>query len=235
MLPFQAVKIETPKGGNVTKTGELGNVIQESVQVADMYVRSQARTLGIDPEDFDKYNVHVDSPTDGGVDGPSAGQAFATLMVSVRTGIPIRKDVAMTGKIDLLGNALAIGGVKEKLLGAMQSGIKTVLIPEANVKDLEDVPQNVKNALTIIPVKNNMEVLKHALVEMPKPIETKAKVTSETGSDLLAGLDDATVRKLVNGLLQNAFKNAVADQVPANDDASPAAPRTVPAAAASPK
>jgi ATP-dependent Lon protease len=125
----------------------------------------------VKPPQFDKIDIHVHVP-DGATpkDGPSAGLAMVTSIVSVLTKIPVRKDVAMTGEVSLRGNAMPIGGLKEKLLAALRGGIKTVLIPQDNAKDLPDIPDNVKEGLTIIPVSHVSEVLKHALVSVPEPI-----------------------------------------------------------------
>jgi ATP-dependent Lon protease len=135
-------------------------------------VRSRAIDFGIEPPLFDKKDIHVHVP-EGATpkDGPSAGVAMATAIVSVLTGIPVRADVAMTGEITLRGRVLPIGGLKEKLLAALRGGLKTVLIPEENAKDLAEIPDNVKSGLDIIPVGRVGEVLRHALVRMPEPIE----------------------------------------------------------------
>ena len=134
-------------------------------------MRSRATRFGIEPPSFEKTDVHIHVP-DGATpkDGPSAGAAMATAIVSVLTGIPIRKDVAMTGEVTLRGRVTAIGGLKEKLLAALRSGVKTVLIPKENEKDLADIPENVKSALEIIPVSTMDEVLSLALTRMPEPI-----------------------------------------------------------------
>jgi ATP-dependent Lon protease len=161
-----------PGKGKMTVTGNLKDVMKESISAAASYVRSRAVDFGIEPPVFDKRDIHVHVP-EGATpkDGPSAGTAMATAMVSLLTGIPIRKDVAMTGEITLRGRVLPIGGLKEKLLAALRGGIKKVLIPEDNAKDLADIPENVKNALDIVPVSRVGEVLEHALVRMPEPIE----------------------------------------------------------------
>ena len=153
-------------------TGKLGDVMKESIDAANSYVRSISAEVGIKPPKFDKTDIHVHVP-EGATpkDGPSAGLAMVTSIVSVLTGIPVRKDLAMTGEVTLRGNALPIGGLKEKLLAALRGGIKTVLIPEENEKDLADIPENVKSALEIIAVKYVSEVLKIALIEAPVPIE----------------------------------------------------------------
>jgi ATP-dependent Lon protease len=135
-------------------------------------VRSVSPKLGIKPPRFDHWDIHVHVP-EGATpkDGPSAGLAMVTSIVSVLTQIPVRKDIAMTGEVTLRGNALAIGGLKEKLLAALRGGIKTVLIPQENEKDLPEIPDNVKEGLEIIPVSHVSEVLEHALVSKPEPIE----------------------------------------------------------------
>ena len=161
-----------PGKGRMTVTGNLRDVMKESISAAASYVRSRAIDFGIEPPMFDKSDIHVHVP-EGATpkDGPSAGVAMATAIVSIMTGIPISKDVAMTGEITLRGRVLPIGGLKEKLLAALRGGIKKVLIPEENAKDLAEIPDNVKNALEIIPVSRMGEVLVHALARMPEPIE----------------------------------------------------------------
>ena len=153
-------------------TGKLGDVMKESIDAASSYVRSISPKIGVKPPKFDKVDIHVHVPEGAKPkDGPSAGLAMVTSIVSVLTGIPVRKDVAMTGEVTLRGNALAIGGLKEKLLAALRGGIKTVLIPQENEKDLAEIPDNVKQGLEIIPVSHVSEVLKIALVSKPEPIE----------------------------------------------------------------
>jgi ATP-dependent Lon protease len=158
--------------GKMTVTGNLRDVMKESISAASSYVRSRAVDFGIKPTLFDKKDIHVHVP-EGATpkDGPSAGIAMATAIVSVLTGIPVKKDVAMTGEITLRGRVLPIGGLKEKLLAALRGGIKRVLIPEENAKDLADIPDNVKSGMEIIPVSRMDEVLKHVLVRYPEPIE----------------------------------------------------------------
>ena len=172
LLVIEAVTM--PGKGKVTITGKLGDVMQESVQAAIAYVRSRSVSFGIIPPRFQTTDIHVHVP-EGATpkDGPSAGIGMTTAIVSILTGIPVRKDVAMTGEVTLRGRVLAIGGLKEKLLAALRGGLTTVLIPQENVKDLEDIPDNVKKGMTIIPVSTVDEVLKHALVRMPEPIEWK--------------------------------------------------------------
>src|SRR5215212_3261994 len=168
-----------PGKGNIIRTGQLGDVMKESVEAARSVVRSRSRRLGIKDEMFEKRDVHIHVP-DGATpkDGPSAGAAITTALVSSLTGIPVRADVAMTGEITLRGEVTAIGGLKEKLLAAHRGGITPVLIPEENVKDLQDIPENVKNHLEIIPVKWIDRVLEVALETMPQalPEEEPAKV-----------------------------------------------------------
>jgi ATP-dependent Lon protease len=160
-----------PGKGNIIRTGQLGEVMKESVEAARSVVRSRAARLGIKDEMFEKRDIHIHVP-DGATpkDGPSAGAAMTTAFVSALTGIPVHADVAMTGEITLRGEVTAIGGLKEKLLAAHRGGIKKVMIPEDNVKDLQDIPENVKNQLEIIPVKWIDRVLEVALESMPKPL-----------------------------------------------------------------
>ncbi|MEO0389840.1 MAG: endopeptidase La [Pseudomonadota bacterium] len=170
LLNIEALKL--PGKGRMKTTGKLGDVMKESIDAASSYVRSISPQIGVKPPAFDKMDIHVHVP-DGATpkDGPSAGLAMVTSIVSVLTGIPVRKDIAMTGEVSLRGNAMPIGGLKEKLLAALRGGIKTVLIPEENEKDLADIPDNVKEGLTIIPVTHVTEVLEHALTSKPDPIE----------------------------------------------------------------
>jgi len=160
-----------PGKGNIIRTGQLGDVMKESVEAARSVVRSRARRLGIKDEMFEKRDVHIHVP-DGATpkDGPSAGAAMTTAFVSALTGIPVRAHVAMTGEITLRGEVTAIGGLKEKLLAARRGGIKTVLIPQENVKDLQDIPENVKNQLEIVPVKWIDQVLEIALERVPQAL-----------------------------------------------------------------
>jgi ATP-dependent Lon protease len=160
-----------PGKGVITTTGSLGDVMKESVAAARTVVRSRARQLGIADEVFEKKDMHIHVP-DGATpkDGPSAGAAMTTAIVSALTGIPVRGDVAMTGEITLRGEVTAIGGLKEKLLAALRGGIKTVLIPEENAKDLQDIPDNVKAGLEIVPVKWIDKVLEVALERQPTPL-----------------------------------------------------------------
>ena len=160
-----------PGKGVITRTGSLGDVMKESVEAARTVVRSRSRMLGIKDETFEKRDIHIHVP-DGATpkDGPSAGAAMTTAFVSALTGIPVRGDVAMTGEITLRGEVTAIGGLKEKLLAALRGGIKTVLIPEENVKDLQEIPDNVKSGLEIVPVRWIDKVLEIALETKPVPL-----------------------------------------------------------------
>ncbi|AMO21792.1 endopeptidase La [Ramlibacter solisilvae] len=160
-----------PGKGNILRTGSLGDVMKESVEAARTVVRSRSRALGIRDEVFEKKDIHIHVP-DGATpkDGPSAGAAMTTALVSALTGIPVRADVAMTGEITLRGEVTTIGGLKEKLLAALRGGIKTVLIPEENVKDLQEIPDNVKSGLEIVPVKWIDKVLEIALERAPTPL-----------------------------------------------------------------
>jgi len=188
LLTIEAITM--PGKGKTSITGKLGDVMQESVQAAISYVRSRSLDFGIIPPTFQTRDIHVHVP-EGATpkDGPSAGIAMTTAIVSTLTGIAVKKNVAMTGEVTLRGRVLGIGGLKEKLLAALRGGLTTVLIPQENVKDLEEIPENVKRDLTIIPVSTVDEVLKHALVRMPEPVEwtppppvtTLPKADGETG------------------------------------------------------
>ena len=169
LLSIEALRL--PGKGRMKTTGKLGDVMKESIDAASSYVRSIAPEIGVKPPVFDKIDIHVHVP-DGATpkDGPSAGLAMVTSIVSVLSKIPVRKDIAMTGEVSLRGNAMPIGGLKEKLLAALRGGIQTVLIPQENEKDMADIPDNVKAGLTIIPVSHVSEVLKHALVSEPEAI-----------------------------------------------------------------
>jgi ATP-dependent Lon protease len=175
LLTIEAVQM--PGKGGVIRTGTLGDVMKESIEAARTVVRSRANRLGIKNEVFEKSDIHIHVP-EGATpkDGPSAGAAMTVAMVSVFTGIPVRADVAMTGEITLRGEVLPIGGLKEKLLAAQRGGIKTVLIPEQNVKDLADIPDNVKNKLEIVPVRWIDKVLEIALERMPEAVTETAPV-----------------------------------------------------------
>ena len=183
LLSIEALKL--PGKGRMKTTGKLGDVMKESIDAASSYVRSVAPELGIKPPKFEKLDIHVHVP-EGATpkDGPSAGVAMVTSIVSVLTGIPVRKDIAMTGEVTLRGNVLGIGGLKEKLLAALRGGLKTVMIPEENVKDLPEIPDNVKAGLEIIPVAHVRDVLRHALVRMPEPVDWDAE--AEEAAELAA-------------------------------------------------
>jgi ATP-dependent Lon protease len=170
LLSIEALRL--PGKGRMKTTGKLGDVMKESIDAASSFVRSISPSIGVKPPQFETIDIHVHVP-EGATpkDGPSAGVAMVTSIVSVLTQIPVRKDIAMTGEVTLRGNVLAIGGLKEKLMAALRGGIKTVLIPEENAKDLPEIPDNVKEGLTIIPVGHVTEVLKHALVRPPVAIE----------------------------------------------------------------
>jgi ATP-dependent Lon protease len=191
LLSIEAVLV--PGRGRMTITGKLGDVMQESIQAAKSYVRSRAVSFGIKPTVFERRDIHVHVP-EGATpkDGPSAGVAMCTSIVSVLTGIPVRKDVAMTGEISLRGRVLPIGGLKEKLLAALRGGLKTVLIPQENEKDLADIPDNVKKGLEIVPVAMVDEVLARALVRPLVPIEWKEEADSDVpapgGEDAVDGV-----------------------------------------------
>ena len=181
-----------PGKGNIKQTGKLGDVMQESVQAAYSYIRSRAAQFGIKPPYFDKRDIHVHVP-EGATpkDGPSAGIAMATSIVSAITAIPVRRDVAMTGEITLRGRVLPIGGLKEKLLAALRAGITTVFIPKDNEKDLAEIPANVKKGITIIPVSHVDEVIARALVRKPEPIDW-----DDALNDVAKPADDAAAASL---------------------------------------
>ena len=191
LLTIEAVVM--PGKGNVANTGKLGDVMQESVQAARSFLRSRLLRYGIKPSDFNKRDIHVHVP-EGATpkDGPSAGVAMCTSIISALSGIPIRADVAMTGEITLRGRVLPIGGLKEKLLAALRGGIKTVLIPKDNEKDLADIPENVKKELEIIPVETVDEVLKRALTRLPVPIEWTEEDEAAEAEALLKARKDAS-------------------------------------------
>ena len=179
-----------PGKGHITRTGQLGDVMKESIEAARTVMRSRAQKLGIKNEAFEKNDMHVHMP-EGATpkDGPSAGIAITTAMVSVFTGIPVRCDVAMTGEITLRGEVLPIGGLKEKLLAAHRGGIKIVLIPEENVKDLAEIPDNIKNRLDIHPVKWIDEVLALALERAPEPLPEREEAVPAQGGGVEAATD----------------------------------------------
>ncbi len=178
--------------GVITRTGSLGDVMKESVEAARTVVRSRSRMLGIKDEFFEKRDIHIHVP-DGATpkDGPSAGAAMTTAFVSAMTGIPVRCDVAMTGEITLRGEVTAIGGLKEKLLAALRGNIKTVLIPEDNAKDLQDIPENVKNGLEIVPVRWIDKVLEIALERMPTPLPDDEPIAVAPATTALAAPEAA--------------------------------------------
>ncbi|MGB1919749.1 MAG: endopeptidase La [Candidatus Puniceispirillales bacterium] len=189
LLNIEAVTF--PGKGKVSSTGKLGDVMKESIQAAEYFIKSRASVLGISSDSLNKHDIHVHVP-EGATpkDGPSAGIAMVTSMVSALTGNPVRHDVAMTGELTLRGRVLPIGGLKEKLLAAVRAGIKTAIIPKDNVKDLADVPENVKNSLTIIPVQMIDEVLIQALVEKPIALDIsdetiQANVRTDDDGDLV--------------------------------------------------
>lgn len=191
LLQIESVTFAGGKG-KVSMTGKLGDVMKESIQVAEMLIKSRASSFGIKMETLETLGVHVHVP-EGATpkDGPSAGIGMVTSIVSCLTGIAVRKEVAMTGEVDLIGQVLPIGGLKEKLLAALRGGITKVLIPKENVKDLAEIPDNVKKGLEIVPVTFITEVLSHALVRMPEPVEEKpaaevaAKSADAKGKDVI--------------------------------------------------
>jgi len=187
LLNIEAVAV--PGKGKQTKTGSLGDVMQESIQAALTFVRSRARLLGISRNFHETFDIHVHVP-EGATpkDGPSAGIGMCTAIISVLAGIPVRADVAMTGEITLRGQVLPIGGLKEKLLAAHRGGIRIVIIPDENARDLKEIPDNIKRDLDIRPVKWMDDVLKIALERMPEPLvepiveNTTQTVTPQTPS-----------------------------------------------------
>jgi ATP-dependent Lon protease len=192
-LTIESVMV--PGKGRFQSTGKLGDVMKESIDAARSYARSRATAFGIKPPLFDRRDIHVHVP-EGATpkDGPSAGVGMATSIISVLTGIPVRRDVAMTGEITLRGRVLPIGGLKEKLLAALRTGLKTVIIPAENEKDLADIPDNVKKGLEIMPVSNMEEVLKIALVRAPTPVVWEEPEEPATPSRIADdGSEDAVV------------------------------------------
>ncbi|MGI9370635.1 MAG: endopeptidase La [Ruegeria sp.] len=191
LLHIEALKL--PGKGRMKTTGKLGDVMKESIDAASSYVRSIAPEIGVKPPKFDALDIHVHVP-DGATpkDGPSAGLAMVTSIVSVLTGIPVHKDIAMTGEVSLRGNAMPIGGLKEKLLAALRGGIKTVLIPEENEKDLAEIPDNVKDGLEIIPVDHVSKVLERALVREPEPVEWDEAAEEAAAAARQSGGDKVT-------------------------------------------
>ena len=183
ILSIESVRMPG-KEGKVTMTGNLRDVMKESITVAEMLVKSRAAQFGIDYEELQEQSIHVHVPAGATPkDGPSAGAAMVTSIVSALTGIPVHRDIAMTGEVNLRGSVTAIGGLKEKMLAALRAGIQTVLIPEENEKDLADIPKNVKKNLKIVPVKRIEEVLAHALTDLPEPIPYHPKDGQDTESE----------------------------------------------------
>ncbi|SMQ73760.1 ATP-dependent proteinase. Serine peptidase. MEROPS family S16 [Altererythrobacter xiamenensis] len=185
--------VTTPGKGEIKSTGKLGDVMSESIAAAFSFVKARAPAYGIKPSIFQRKNIHIHLP-EGAVpkDGPSAGVGMVTSIISTLSGVPVRPDVAMTGEVTLRGRVLAIGGLKEKLLAALRGGIKTVLIPEENVKDLAEIPDNVKEGLEIIPVGHVDQVLENALTALPAPIEwTEADDLASQPSAHVAGSEGA--------------------------------------------
>ncbi|MEL6548667.1 MAG: endopeptidase La [Pseudomonadota bacterium] len=189
LLHIEALKL--PGKGRMKTTGKLGDVMKESIDAAASYVRSVAPEIGVKPTKFDTMDIHVHVP-DGATpkDGPSAGLAMVTSIVSVLTGIPVKKDIAMTGEVSLRGNAMPIGGLKEKLLAALRGGITTVFIPEENEKDMAEIPDNVKEGLKIIPVSHVSDVLAQALTDVPEPIEWDEAAEEAAAAALAAERND---------------------------------------------
>jgi ATP-dependent Lon protease len=194
LLTIESVAL--PGKGKTTSTGKLGEVMNESIAAALSVVRHRSKQLGIPADFYTKTDLHIHLP-EGATpkDGPSAGTAIATAMVSILTGIPVRCDVAMTGEITLRGEVLPIGGLKEKLLAAGRGGIKTVLIPEENVKDLVEIPDEIKNRLDIHPVRWIEQVLERALERQPSPIVDDAEKTEATPPPAPATDDKSAVIK----------------------------------------
>ncbi|MCP3972219.1 MAG: endopeptidase La [Rhodobacteraceae bacterium] len=181
LLSIEALRL--PGKGRMKTTGKLGEVMKESIDAASSYVRSIAPSIGVKPPRFDRMDIHVHVP-EGATpkDGPSAGVAMVTSIVSVLTGIPVRKDIAMTGEVTLRGHVLPIGGLKEKLLAALRGGVKTVLIPKENEKDLAEIPDNVKDGLTIIPARTVAEVMTAALTRVPEPVDWDEEAEEEAAA-----------------------------------------------------
>jgi len=197
LLHIEALKL--PGKGRMKTTGKLGDVMKESIDAASSFVRSIAPEIGVKSTVFEHIDIHVHVP-EGATpkDGPSAGVGMVTSIVSVLTGIKVRKDIAMTGEVTLRGHVLPIGGLKEKLLAALRGGVKTVLIPADNEKDLAEIPDNVKEGLKIIPVSNVREVLKYALVEQPEPIEWDEAAEEAATAAAMARSSAADVSKVAH-------------------------------------
>jgi ATP-dependent Lon protease len=195
LLSIEAVTMKG-KDGKVSTTGNLKDVMRESITVAEMLIKSRARNLGVSYARLKELNIHVHVP-EGATpkDGPSAGAAMVTAIVSALTGIDVHRDIAMTGEVNLRGNVTEIGGLKEKLLAALRGGITKVLIPRDNEKDLEEIPDNVKKGLEIIPVGTIEEVLLQALVRMPEPIsEDSEKKELELAKKTAENQDSDVIR-----------------------------------------
>jgi ATP-dependent Lon protease len=194
LLTIEAAVV--PGKGKLQHTGQLGEVMQESIQAAMTVVRSRAQGLGLESEFYQKHDVHLHIP-EGATpkDGPSAGIGMCTALVSALTKIPVRSDVAMTGEITLRGEVLPIGGLKEKLLAAHRGGIKTVLIPDENVKDLVEIPDNIKGNLEIKAVKWIDEVLAYALTEQPRPHQQADAPVAAAAVAAAAAVDDKRSRR----------------------------------------
>ena len=191
LLTIESVAL--PGKGKTITTGKLGEVMQESIQAALSVVRKRSKSLGIADDFYQKNDIHIHLP-EGAIpkDGPSAGVGICTALVSVLTGIPVCCDVAMTGEITLRGEVLPIGGLKEKLLAAVRGGLARVLIPEENVRDLAEIPDNIKNKLEIIPVKWIDQVLKLALERLPEPL-----ADAEGTPDVAVGAENASAQSIV--------------------------------------
>ncbi len=191
LLSIEALRL--PGKGRMKTTGKLGDVMKESIDAASSYVRSIAPKIGVQPPKLDGWDIHVHVP-EGATpkDGPSAGIAMVTSIVSVLTQTPVRRDIAMTGEVTLRGNVLAIGGLKEKLLAALRGGIKTVLIPQENEKDLPEIPDNVKEGLEIIPVSHVSEVLAKALTRQPEPIDWDEEAEAAAAQRALEAAKDSS-------------------------------------------
>jgi ATP-dependent Lon protease len=202
LLTIEAVAV--PGKGKTTFTGKIGDVMQESIKAAMTVVRRRQLRLGVNPGFHENQDIHIHVP-EGATpkDGPSAGIAMTTALVSVLTNIPVRADVAMTGEITLRGEVLPIGGLKEKLLAAHRGGIKTVLIPEENVKDLADIPDNVKNRLEIVPVRWIDRVLEVALERMPAPLPEEEVVAVVATTEPAAAAKPAATPVGEDGLVKH--------------------------------
>ena len=184
------------KDGKLSTTGNLKDVMRESITVAEMLIKSRSNQLGIAYDKLKDMNIHVHVP-EGATpkDGPSAGAAMVTAIVSALTGIEVRRDIAMTGEVNLRGYVTEIGGLKEKLLAALRGGIKKVLIPKDNAKDLEEIPANVKKGLEIVPVRTIEEVLSHALMSQPTPIlDEKSQKIDDLSPKTAENLENDVIR-----------------------------------------